>query len=385
MTSRDIKVGAFVLASLCLVGGLIFLIGSEAQMFARHVEVRTAFKDVQGLTRGSPVRMGGVDIGSVADLGYGETAKDDTIYVTMSIVKSEARRIRRDSVASVEGKGLLGDKMVVITVGSTSAPELQPGEDLKSTESKDLTQIMTDVKHVAAGANRVVENLEKTTEALADEGLHRDVKQSVEHLNGVMAALDNGEGYLGRLLHDKAEADRLSATIESFRRSSDELEKLLTNTNQVIARVRTGPGFVHEVVYGESSEKALAQVGGAAEELGLALRGIRENKSLAHALLYEQESQELVANLNHASADLSRIMADIKDGKGTVGALLTDPSVYDDLKVLLGNVGRNRSLRALVRYSISRDEQSGRVRDPEAPGAASAAVSGGASDGPPED
>ena len=64
-------------------------------------------------------------------------------------------------------------------------------------------------------------------------------------------------------------------------------------------------------------------------------------------------------------------MKDIKEGKGTVGALLTDHSVYEDLKILLGNVGRNRSLRALVRYSISRDEQTGRVRDdapPPAPG-----------------
>jgi hypothetical protein len=34
---------------------------------------------------------------------------------------------------------------------------------------------------------------------------------------------------------------------------------------------------------------------------------------------------------------------------------------------LLGNVGRNKALRALVRYSISQDEKSGAsVRDPSA-------------------
>ena len=37
-------------------------------------------------------------------------------------------------------------------------------------------------------------------------------------------------------------------------------------------------------------------------------------------------------------------------------ALVTDPSIYDDLKRVLGNVERNSVLRALVRYSIKRDE-----------------------------
>jgi phospholipid/cholesterol/gamma-HCH transport system substrate-binding protein len=66
------------------------------------------------------------------------------------------------------------------------------------------------------------------------------------------------------------------------------------------------------------------------------------------------------------SGDLKHIVANVKAGKGTLGALLVDPSVYEDLKVVLGNVERNKALRALVRYSIRRDgAQPGvEVRDP---------------------
>jgi phospholipid/cholesterol/gamma-HCH transport system substrate-binding protein len=39
-----------------------------------------------------------------------------------------------------------------------------------------------------------------------------------------------------------------------------------------------------------------------------------------------------------------------------VGALLVDPSIYEDMKLVLGNVQRNDVLRALVRYSINKDE-----------------------------
>jgi hypothetical protein len=38
--------------------------------------------------------------------------------------------------------------------------------------------------------------------------------------------------------------------------------------------------------------------------------------------------------------------------------------VYEDLKLLLGNVQRNQTLRALVRYSIQRDAPNVEVVDP---------------------
>jgi phospholipid/cholesterol/gamma-HCH transport system substrate-binding protein len=45
-------------------------------------------------------------------------------------------------------------------------------------------------------------------------------------------------------------------------------------------------------------------------------------------------------------------MKDIRAGRGTLGALLVDPSLYEDIKTLVGNVQRNEVLRALVRYAI---------------------------------
>ncbi len=365
MASRDIKVGIFVLFSLLVLGVLIFMIGSERRLFQKHTDMKTAFKDVQGLSQGSPVRMGGVDIGRVVDVHYGKDTRDHTIYVDMTVVSKEAKRIRADSVASVEGKGLLGDKMVVITPGSLEQPRIAEGEVIPSEESQDITEIVGDLKKAAAGVERVIVNLEKTTGALADKRFTEDVKGAMHHLTRILQSLDQGEGYVGDLLHDPAEAKNLSETVASINRSAQQLEGLLADSRAVVQRVERGPGFAHEVVYGESGSQALSQVGGAAEEVALALRGVRNGDSLAHNLLYKEESAEMVEKLNRASSDLASITADLREGKGTLGAFLTDPSVYEDIKVLLGNVGRNRSLRALVRYSIRQDEQTGRVRDPK--------------------
>jgi phospholipid/cholesterol/gamma-HCH transport system substrate-binding protein len=85
---------------------------------------------------------------------------------------------------------------------------------------------------------------------------------------------------------------------------------------------------------------------------------VREGNGLAHALLYgDSSSQHVMSNLNTMSDDLRVIVGNMREGKGTLGALLVDPTVYEDIKGVVGNVERNEVLRALVRYSIKADEK----------------------------
>ena len=60
-------------------------------------------------------------------------------------------------------------------------------------------------------------------------------------------------------------------------------------------------------------------------------------------------------------ADLAQITRGVREGRGTIGAFLTDPSVYEDIKRLVGDLERNDILRALVRYSIRADSSTGDV------------------------
>jgi phospholipid/cholesterol/gamma-HCH transport system substrate-binding protein len=376
--SREYKVGAFVLAGLVAVGLVIFLIGEERQLFARKVPFQAAFTNVQGLTPGSPVRMGGVDIGRVTQVGYHADSADRKIHVTISVLSEQAPRIKSDSVASIEGKGLLGDKMITITIGTVSKPSLPEGGTIGSEEAEDMSQMIAKLGNISGKVEKVVENLERTSASLSDEELHKDLKGAVSSLNGILGAVDRREGYVGKVMSDPNEAERISQVVRNLERLTAELDRTAGGVNQVIDRVKTGPGLAHELIYGEESSKAVAQFGGAADELRLTLKGIREGDGLARGILFGGEgSQEMVQNMNAMSGDLRQIVADLRAGKGTLGALLVDPSVYEDLKMVLGNVERNRALRALVRYSIRRDEESGTVRDAApAPAQPSTAASG---------
>src|SRR6187402_185730 len=186
VSSKDVKVGAFVLAGLTAMGTVIFMIGDERQIFRSKVPYSSQFEDVAGLRRGSPVRMGGVDVGTVVAVEYGTEATDKNIHVRMTISDTDARRIRKDSVATIEGKGLLGDKMIVVTVGSMAQPALAEGSTIPSQAADDLGKLMTRFSNISGQVEKVVTNLERATNNLSDDKFQGDIRGSMASLAHIL-------------------------------------------------------------------------------------------------------------------------------------------------------------------------------------------------------
>ncbi len=376
--SREMKVGLFVFFGLLGAAGIIFVIGDNKSLFDSKVTFHGQFDDVQGVKPGSTVRMGGVDIGTVSKVSYpAELVGDPFIDVQLSIVRREAHRIREGSEASIVAKGLLGDKMVTISPGRADRPALDPTKAIPTTPAEDFTKVLSRMDGLASSAQNVLTNLEAATTTLADDQLREDMQNGVAALSRILVSVDSGSGYASRLLNDEAEAARLSNLISSLEQTTSRLDQVLAGLDQAVDRVNSGPGLVHEVVYGESSAEAVAQFGAAAEEVSQTLAAIRQGNGLAHGLLFGEGAagtdsalgDKLAGDVEAMSTDLRALVSDLRQGKGTLGALLVDPSVYEDLKMLLGNVERNQALRALVRYSIQRDDGSPGVEvvDPAPP------------------
>jgi len=350
----DIKVGVFVLFGLVLASLVIFLIGDTRRVFEKANTYRLAFEDIAGLKKGAPVQMGGMMIGHVETIDYAKDPADAHIYVTIEIVAGAAPRLRTDSTASITNKGFLGDKMLLISRGA-AADVIPPGGTIKSDEPSDFLKELGEMK---GDAQATMTDVKRVAKELADERLHSDIRAAVKKVDVVLGQVAEGEGYPHRFLSDPEEAKRISRTIDSLDKSAAELATVLREVRQIAEQVKTGPGFAHDVIYGEGVSKPLAQVGTAAEEAALSLRELRTGKGLAHDVLFGGKGGpgDAVGDLAAITTDLREIVRGIKEGKGTLGALLVDPSVYEDVKRLIGNVERNAVLRSLVRYSIQQNE-----------------------------
>jgi phospholipid/cholesterol/gamma-HCH transport system substrate-binding protein len=349
---REVKVGLFVILGLGLAVVAVFIIGSSRRLWESRATYRTAFQDVAGLKPGAPVRMGGLDIGEVKGVGHDGDVEDSRIFVTMSVVAKEAARIRADTVARVAGKGLLGDKMIELTVGSPDLPHVAEGSLLPSEEPSD---VFSAANKVAAATVKAIERIEPLAQQLGDPKFAEDIRGSAADLHSMLDAIAHGDGAMHRLFYDRTEADQISSALANLNQTSARLNSTLADVQDLTDHIRQGPGIAHALVYdGDMSQNAA----GALHELHEDLRAIREGNGLAHAVLYgDDPSQHVMANLNAMSDDLRVIVGNLKQGKGTLGALLVDPTVYEDIKSAVGNVERNEVLRALVRYSIKADEK----------------------------
>jgi phospholipid/cholesterol/gamma-HCH transport system substrate-binding protein len=364
--SRNLKVGLFVLFGIVLLTGIVFAIGDSRRFWDPKVHFTTSFGDVSGLKIGAPVRMGGVDVGTVTHVGHNDATADARIYVGLSVVRSEAARIRTDCIARVTNKGLLGDKMIEISVSTTpGAPELDPSIPIKSEDPTDFGKYIARLDGITASAQAALENVEKATEPFKNPQFAQDVQGTVHSLNDLLDGVAHKDGAVHRLVFDTKEADRVSQLIANLDQSTAMLNATLADAHDVAGQVKTGPGLAHSLLYdGEVSENTA----GILHELHRDLAAVREGNGLAHSLVYgDDSSQHVMGNVNAMSDDLRAIVANVRAGKGTIGALLVDPSVYEDIKMLVGNVERNEVLRSLVRYSIKADEEKPTVEVKKAP------------------
>lgn len=371
---RTFRVGLFVLFGIVLSAIAVFTIGENRKAWDRKVTYHASYDDVVGLRPGSVVRMGGIDIGSVASVDHDpKDANDNKVYVTLSVMKSEMGRVRAATVASIEGKGLLGDKMIVLAWNDERAKTLKKdGQDPYALVAPDgmlasapPADLFGDAQKIAKEAKLTLNEIKKVTEGIADERFKEDLHGTMSSLRIILDGVALKEGVAHKMIFDPEEARKVDRILGNLEASSANLARITSDANEITTQIKSGNGLAHAALY----DPQLAQsTTGSLVELNRSLEAVRTGNGLAHAIVYgDDQTQKLMGNVNAMSDDLRQIVAGMKAGRGTIGALLMDPSVYEDIKLLVGNVERNQVLRALVRYSIKQNEDKSPEPPPPAP------------------
>lgn len=229
-SAQKLKIGIFVVAGFLLLVAGIFLIGSRQNLFSSTYRIYGSFRNAGGLQEGNNIRFGGVDIGTVQRI---RILSDTIVRVDMSI-RSEMRRfIRRDAVVSIGSDGLMGDKLLLIEPGTSGAPVLDAGDQIRTVEPVDLGSIINKFTRVAENAEVITGTLAGMALEIRDgngsvnrllyhDDLARGLEGSVSNLQaitgslqGIAAQVQSGEGSLGALIYTDSLAKGLDRTIVS--------------------------------------------------------------------------------------------------------------------------------------------------------------------------
>lgn len=194
-----IRLGLFVLIGLLLFVLAVFIIGKQKNLFDPVFKVTATFYNVSGLQVGNTVRFSGINVGTVDNIAI---INDSTVRVDMLIRQNVQKFIKADSEVGIGSEGIIGDRILVLSQGSSDAPTIEDGEEIASTEPVETDAIIQSLEVTAV-------NAELISSELAD----------------ILANINSGKGTLGRLIHDDRIADNLSKTMDNLKSSSQGLEE----------------------------------------------------------------------------------------------------------------------------------------------------------------
>lgn len=194
-----VRLGAFVAGGLILFILAVFVIGKQKNLFNPVFKLTAVFSNVSGLQVGNNIRFAGINVGIVDNIII---INDSSVKVNMLIRKNVKQFIKTDCQVGIGSEGLIGDRLITITEGSSDAPEVKDGQELVSSEPVETDAIMASLQ-VTAGHAEVIS----------------------QQLAEIMYKVNNGNGILSKLIQDSTMAGNLDATMLNLRKSTRGLDE----------------------------------------------------------------------------------------------------------------------------------------------------------------
>jgi phospholipid/cholesterol/gamma-HCH transport system substrate-binding protein len=354
--SREVRVGLFLVVAFLILIALFELLGKET-LFSRMVEYKTSFKSIPGLKVGDPVRLAGVDVGSVRDI------RVIGARVEVAFRVKPGTPVKSDSMATIKLTSLLGTNFLDLTFGSPAAQTAPPGSLLTSSEPPDLNTLLARLNDAAGDvqvlARQMNEGLGKSFEPIAStfqsmdkiakqiekgqgtlgkligsDDLYREIQGLAVNLNKLSQQIARGEGTLGKLVSDDSLYKDLHALTADLRGSTGTI-------NRMIKDVESGKGTLGKLVKDESlyndARQTLTEARGTLGNLRAVSQKIADGKGTLGKLLNDET---MYTDMKGAVASLNTIMKKVERGEGTLGKLVNDDSLYFATKDNLKKVGK---------------------------------------------
>ncbi len=290
----ETRLGIFV--ALAVIAAVLLLETVGGERFQRGYRVLALFNNVQDLKVGDRVKMAGVEIGRVQDIGL----TNNKVLVTMKILRKA--ELKTDSVATVKFTGLMGQNFVSVGFGSPEAARLEDNQYIATTDQPDLSAMMQKIDSVATG----VENLTKSFTGFKIDTLlgpltdfmkanKEPLTATIANVKAISTQISEGHGTVGRLIYEDTLYNSALATITNFDQTASEIKLTIADARKVVEQAKAGQGTI--------------------------------GKLLNDDTLYRETTASMT--------NLKEILQKVNQGQGSVGKLVNDQEFYKNAKLTL--------------------------------------------------
>ncbi|MDF1738509.1 MAG: MlaD family protein [Verrucomicrobiales bacterium] len=301
----EISVGLFVLVGFFLLGWLLLQFAKSGSDRRGGYPITVEVRDASGIRDGVPVRLGGIDIGTVSARPQ-LNSESTVIEVPLTIYPDI--KIPAGSAVQIATSGLMGDSFVRILPPAGSSGEfIEEGARIRAAETKTINDLTTN-------AGTAIEEVESTMTAIRD---------SVQHLNEIFTRIEKG-------VLNETNIKNLSELLVEMRTLSDQLKTatedagpLLKDTSRAINSVNDAAG---------TANKTFAKIDGTMQEF---------NKTLGTINPAVTEFDESLGDLRGMIATVNALVKEIDQGDGLAAALINDRKLKADLEEFVTKLNKN--------------------------------------------
>ncbi|HJP85274.1 MAG TPA: MlaD family protein, partial [Gemmatimonadaceae bacterium] len=268
----------------------IVRLGQSGNLFGKRYHLVALVGNVSGLRIGGPVTVAGQLAGSIDDIRFLPLDQDTTrnLKIILQVNQSLQPQVRRDSRAKIKTQGLLGDKVLDITVGTPKFAPLQEGDTLQIAPAVDYEAVVSQASGVITEVAGVTRQLQRVTDQI-----------------------NSGQGTLGQLLTNRTLYDQLNAT--------------LLRTSALMARLENPRGTVGRLLDDPTLYLSLNRAVASADSIITAMN--RSNGTFARLLRDDSLYVRMVSAVTKADS----LVSVMSGGNGTMQKLFTDQQLYDQL------------------------------------------------------
>ena len=218
-TGNQVKVGLFVAAGLGIFA--LFIVSLMGLGLGGSKDTYSVlFKTVAGLENGSIVRLGGLKVGRVENVGI---SVRNARMAEAVISVNTGTPIRRDSRVLVTSVGVTGSMYLSITLGSPDAPLFRPGSVLRGQEAASFQDVINEAQGVASRMNKVLGGLDETAQLVFSD-IQKLVRSARTKFDTILGATGRAVARVENILSEENERT-ITRFLASLGKAADRLEK----------------------------------------------------------------------------------------------------------------------------------------------------------------
>ncbi len=276
-------VGSFVI--LIVTGTIVFVLWLAKfqfdQQFTRYdIEFEGS---VSGMKVGSAVELNGIPVGEVIHIGI-DPVDVEKVLVTIEVPANTP--VRKDTVASMELKGITGGVAVQLSGGTQASPPLEPGP------GQDRAVIRSE-------ASALAQFIEGAPELMAS-------LQTLVARAAILLGPENQAAFSQSLANISAFSGALAAR-------GDDIELLITDASKTMTNLRTASEAMTGMA--AKAEAAISSIGATADSVSAT---VTENRSNIRGLVTDLRTtaQSMTAMSNEMEALVAENRAPLRDFSG---------------------------------------------------------------------